>query len=95
MIKELPSGKGKEEASSGSGEHRLDKYLTGERGVGLAELLDSRRSRGVKPEAQAPEQKKPWNDLTPVYEVEELVTFYDIYEGKWKWWKAWIEKIIC
>ena len=94
MIKELPSGKGKEEASSESGEHRLDKYLTGERGVGLAELLDSRRRGGVKPEARVPKQKKPWNDLTPVYEVGELVTFYDIYEGKWKWWKAWVENII-
>ncbi len=24
----------------------------------------------------------------------ELVTFYDQYEGKWKWWRAWVETVI-
>ena len=83
-----PSGKGKEESepswkegeasSSGSVKEEpkpltLDPYLTGERGAGLSDIMAS--ARGEEP-------KKTWKDLTPIYEMGELVTFYDRYEGK-------------
>jgi hypothetical protein len=79
MIRRLPSSKGKEEASSDSGEHLLDKYLPGVRGAGWTEIIGSMRGVSVEPKAQEPEPTKPWNDLTPIYEMGELVTFYDRY----------------
>jgi hypothetical protein len=54
MISNLPPGKGKEEASSESGEHRLDKYLTGGRGAGWTEVMSSARETSVERRAQDP-----------------------------------------
>ncbi len=93
-IERLPSSKGKEEAPSESEGHSLDRYLTGERGAGLTEIMASVRTTNEESKAQGSEPKKPWNNLMPMYEVGELVTFYDRHEGEWRWWRAWVEKVI-
>ena len=95
-----PSSKGKEEAQSSEGKgrtgpskrkmdesepHSLDKYLTGERGAGLADIMASVRETNEESKAQEDEPMKPWIDLVPMYEVGELVTFYDRHEGEWRW----------
>ncbi len=95
-----PSEKGKEEAVPSGSEERavssgrmkvepkpltLDPYLTGERGAGLSDVMASARKEPPR---------KPWTDLTSIYELGELVTFYDRYQGAWRWWRAWVEKVI-
>jgi hypothetical protein len=109
MSEGLPTEKGKEEAlpsgkegNSGSPgrdqmkdqSSTLDKYLTGKRGAGLADVMASARETTEGSEARESGPVKPWKDLLPMYEVGELITFYDRYEGKWKWWRAWVETVI-
>jgi hypothetical protein len=94
MSEDLPSEKGKEEAQpsekegSSSSSRRdqmkgksfpLDKYLTGKRGAGLADVMASARDTTEGPEARESEPVKPWIDLQLLYEVGGLVTFYDLY----------------
>ena len=47
-----PSSKGKEEAQSESKDYSIDKYLTGERGAGLTDIMASARETNEESKAR-------------------------------------------